>query len=244
MTVPVFRDDAYLSVAEATVVSADETGIELDRSVFYPAGGGQPGDVGRLERADGRVVPIATAVYADDRSRILLRPAEGADLPAVGETVVQHLDWDTRYRHMRIHTALHLLSVVLPYPVTGGQIGAEEGRLDFDMTEGGLDKAEVTAALMAHVREDHPITTEWITDEDLVANPGLVKTMKVKPPMGQGRVRLVRIGKSLDLQPCGGTHVRSTAEVGEVHVAKVEKKGKMNRRVRLRFGPLPADADA
>lgn len=244
MTEPLFRDDAYLSLAEATVLSAGPDGIVLDRTIFYPAGGGQPGDAGHLEAADGNRIAIATAVYGEGREHIVLKPADAAaPLPAAGSRVVQHLDWATRYRHMRIHTALHLLSVVLPYPVTGGQIGAEEGRLDFDMPEGGLDKAEITAAVMRHVADDHAITTEWITDEALLANPGLVKTMKVKPPMGQGRVRLVRIGDSLDLQPCGGTHVRSTAEVGEVHVAKIEKKGKINRRVRLRFGPLPAGED-
>lgn len=240
MTEPLFRDDAYLTAAEARVVSVETDGIVLDRCLFYPAGGGQPGDGGRLEREDGTVVPITTAVYGDGRTTILLKPEEGAVLPQVGETVVEHLDWATRYRHMRMHTALHLLSVVLPYPVTGGQIGADEGRLDFDMPEGGLDKAEITAAVMRHIADDHAVTTEWITDADLDANPGLVKTMKVKPPTGQGRVRLVRIGEALDLQPCGGTHVKSTGEVGEIHVAKIEKKGKINRRVRLRFGPLPA----
>lgn len=240
-TEPLFRDDAYLTAAEAVVLASDETGIVLDRSIFYANGGGQPGDGGRLELENGAVVPIITAVFGEGRRHIVLKPAADVALPAVGDRVVQHLDWATRYRHMRIHTALHLLSVVLPYPVTGGQIGAVEGRLDFDMSEGGIDKAEVTAALMRHVADDHPVTTEWITDAELDANPGLVKTMKVKPPMGSGRVRLVRIGESLDLQPCGGTHVRSTAEIGEVHVGKVEKKGKINRRVRLRFGPLPQE---
>jgi misacylated tRNA(Ala) deacylase len=239
-TIPLFRDDAYLATAEARVLSASPDGIVLDRSVFYPAGGGQPGDAGRLERADGSVVPILGAGYGEGRVQVVLKPAEGAALPEVGESVVQHLDWATRYRHMRMHTALHLLSVVLPYPVTGGQIGAEEGRLDFDMPEGGIDRTAVTEALMAHVGAGHAVATEWITDAELEANPGLVKTMKVKPPTGSGRVRLVRIGTDLDLQPCGGTHVASTAEVGEVHVAKVEKKGRINRRVRLRFGPLPA----
>lgn len=244
MTEALFRDDAYLAAAEARVVSAGADGIELDRSIFYPTGGGQPGDTGSLERADGSRIAVAATVHADGRSRILLVPGEGTVLPAPGELVVQHLDWATRYRHMRMHTALHLLSVVLPYPVTGGQIGAEEGRLDFDMPEGGIDRAAVTAALMEHVAADLAVTTEWITDAELAANPGLVKTMKVKPPTGSGRVRLVRIGDTLDLQPCGGTHVRLTAEIGEVHLAKVEKKGRINRRVRLRFGPLPADPDA
>lgn len=236
-----FRDDAYLTVAEARVVSAGPEGIVLDRSVFYPNGGGQPGDGGSLERADGSRVAITVAVKGEDKVSVVLKPADGADLPSPGETVIQHLDWATRYRHMRMHTALHLLSVVLPYPVTGGQIGAEEGRLDFDMPEGGIDRAAVESALAGHVTANHPVTTEWITDEELIANPGLVKTMQVKPPIGFGRVRLVRIGTDLDLQPCGGTHVAATGEVGELHISKIEKKGRINRRVRLRFGPPPAD---
>jgi misacylated tRNA(Ala) deacylase len=240
-TDPLYREDAYLRTAEAVVLSSGPDGVVLDRSIFYPNGGGQPGDTGRLERADGEVIPVIGAAWGEGRQHVVLRTLEGVEPPAVGERILQHLDWDTRYRHMRIHTALHLLSVVLPYPVTGGQIGADEGRLDFDMPEGGIDRAEVTAALMGHVTADHPVSTEWITDAELEANPGLVKTMQVKPPMGSGRVRLVRIGSDLDLQPCGGTHVRSTGEVGEVHVAKVEKKGRINRRVRIRFGPLPAD---
>lgn len=241
MTEALYRDDAYLTVAEARVVDAGPEGILLDRSIFYPTGGGQPGDGGFLERADGSRIPILTAVKGEDRTSVLLKPAEGAERPSPGETVVQHLDWPVRYRHMRMHTALHLLSVVLPHPVTGGQIGAEEGRLDFDMPEGGIDRAAVEAALAGHVAADHPVVTEWITDEELLAAPQLVKTMSVKPPIGSGRVRLVRIGADLDLQPCGGTHVRSTAEVGELHVAKIEKKGRINRRVRIRFGPPPAD---
>ncbi|HUG62091.1 MAG TPA: alanyl-tRNA editing protein [Methylomirabilota bacterium] len=240
-TVPLYRDDAYLTAAEAVVVASGPDGVILDRSIFYPAGGGQPGDAGSLERGDGSRVPVAGAVHAEGRQHIRLMLADDAPTLEVGELVVQHLDWATRYRHMRIHTALHLLSVVLPYPVTGGQIGAEEGRLDFDMPEGGIDKTEVTAALMKHVADDHAVATEWITDAELEANPGLVKTMKVKPPMGSGRVRLVRIGAELDLQPCGGTHVKATGEIGEVHVSKVEKKGRINRRVRIRFGPMPPD---
>jgi misacylated tRNA(Ala) deacylase len=240
-TDPLYREDPYLATAEAVVLSAGADGVVLDRTIFYPNGGGQPGDTGSLERADGETIAVTAAVWAEGRQHVLLKVADGAVLPAVGERIVQHLDWPVRYRHMRIHTALHLLSVVLPFPVTGGQIGADEGRLDFDMPEGGIDRAEVTAALMRHVADDHPVVTEWITDAELEANPGLVKTMQVKPPIGSGRVRLVRIGTDLDLQPCGGTHVRSTGEVGEVHVAKVEKKGRINRRVRIRFGLLPVD---
>ncbi|SON55101.1 Alanine-tRNA ligase [Hartmannibacter diazotrophicus] len=240
MTEMLFRDDAYLATAEAKVLDVDEAGILIDRSVFYATGGGQPGDVGEIEFSDGAKTAITTAIYGDGaKTEVRLVAAEGARLPAVGETIVQHVDWANRYKLMRMHTALHLLSVVLPFPVTGGQIGAEEGRLDFDMPEGGIDKEEVTARINAEIAADHPVSFEWITDAELDANPGLVKTMKVQPPRGSGRVRLVRIGTDLDLQPCGGTHVKSTSEIGDVHVGKVEKKGKINRRVRLRFGPAP-----
>ena len=241
MTAFLFRDDAYLQSATATVAAVDAGAITLSSSIFYPAGGGQPGDVGWLSRMNGARFAIVGTGYGADRNDIVLKAEDGAELPAVGEVVAQELDWAIRYRHMQMHTALHLLSVVLPYPVTGGQIGAEEGRLDFDMPEGGIDRAEVNAAINALITADHRVTTEWITDDELAANPGLVKTMKVKPPMGSGRVRLVRIGSDIDLQPCGGTHVRSTAEIGEVHIGKVEKKGKINRRVRLRFGPAPVE---
>lgn len=236
-TALLFRDDAYLSLAEATVVAADGPGVVLDRSIFYATGGGQPGDTGHLELADGSRLDVIDAVWADaGKTAVRLMLAEGAAVPAAGTTVVQHLDWARRYRLMRMHTALHLLSVALPYPVTGGQIGADEGRLDFDVAEGTIDREAATAWVRTAIDADHAVTTEWITDAELEANPGLVKTMKVKPPMGSGRVRLVRIGGDVDLQPCGGTHVKSTAEIGAVHIAKIESKGKINRRVRLRFG--------
>lgn len=230
-----FRADPYLRTVEATVVAAGPEGIVLDRSVFYAAGGGQPGDSGHLERADGATIAVANAVYGPDRAAVLHVPADVAALPAPGERLVVHLDWARRYAHMRMHTALHLLSAVLPFPVTGGQIGAEEGRLDFDIPDGGLDRDEITEKLNALIAGDHAVTTEWITDEELLANPGLVKTMSVKPPMGSGRVRLVRIG-SVDLQPCGGTHVASTGEIGRAEVSKIEKKGRQNRRVRIVLG--------
>ena len=231
-----FRADAYLPATEATVLGInDRRGIILDRTVFYATGGGQPGDTGSLVRAGGApAVAIATAVYGDDKSEIVHVPAEGAVLPEPGETLTAALDWERRHRHMRIHTGLHLLSVVLPFPVTGGSIGAEEGRLDFDIDGEVPAKEEIEERLNALVAADHPVTSEWITDEELLANPGLVKTMKVKPPMGSGRVRLVRIG-DIDLQPCGGTHVRSTAEIGRLAIGKMESKGKQNRRVRIRF---------
>lgn len=229
-----FRADAYLAETPATVVAINERGgIELDRTVFYATGGGQPGDVGVLVRNDGAEITIGTAIYnPEDKSRILHVPLEGQAAPAVGEALVARLDWERRLKRMRIHTALHLLSVVLPYPVTGGAIGDGDGRLDFDIPEGGLDKAELTEKLNALVAKNAAITESWITDEELDANPGLVKTMSVKPPRGSGRVRLVSID-GIDLQPCGGTHVRNTSEIGAVTVTDVEKKGKQNRRVRI-----------
>jgi misacylated tRNA(Ala) deacylase len=231
-----FRDDAYLPEAEATVLAVNERGgIVLDRTIFYATGGGQPGDSGRLVRADGTPIAIATAVYGEDKSDIVHVPAEAGVLPEPGETVTTVLDWERRNRHMRIHTGLHLLSVVLPFPVTGGAIGAEEGRLDFDLDGGEAPaREEIEEQLNALVAGGHAVTSEWITDEELLANPGLTKTMKVKPPMGSGRVRLIRIGE-VDLQPCGGTHVRSTAEIGGLVIGKMESKGKQNRRVRIRF---------
>ncbi|RXT56443.1 Ala-tRNA(Pro) hydrolase [Bosea sp. Tri-44] len=229
-----FRADAYLGETPATVVAINERGgIELDRTVFYATGGGQPGDVGVLVRSDGTEIAVGTAIYnPEDKSRILHVPLEGQAAPAVGDTVTAKLDWERRLKRMRIHTALHLLSVVLPYPVTGGAIGDGDGRLDFDIPEGGLDKAELTEKLNALVAKNAAISERWITDEELDANPGLVKTMSVKPPRGSGRVRLVSID-GIDLQPCGGTHVRNTSEIGAVVVTDVEKKGKQNRRVRI-----------
>ncbi|WP_108662651.1 alanyl-tRNA editing protein [Acuticoccus kandeliae] len=229
MSEPLFRDDAYLTTADAIVTAAADGAVTLDRSLFYAAGGGQPGDTGSLELGDGSTIPVTDARYGEDRSGIQLT-VDGV-IP-VGTAVIQHLDWARRYRLMRMHTALHLLSVALPYPVTGGQIGESEGRLDFDIPEPTLDKEAVESAVNALIAADHPVTTEWITDAELDANPDLVKTMAVKPPRGSGRVRLVRIG-TVDLQPCGGTHVSSTAEIGQVAVTKIEKKGRQNRRVRL-----------
>ena len=235
MTELLFRDDAYLRSCDARVTAiTDRGGIVLDRTVFYATGGGQPGDNGRIELADGRQITIATTVYGEDRSQIVHVPAEGETLPAVGDEIVLHLDWDRRYRLMRVHTALHLLSVVLPFPVTGGQIGEGEGRLDFDLPEGSPDKDEVAAKVNEIAAADHAVTTDWITDEELLAKPEMVKTMSVKPPMGSGRVRLVRIG-DVDLQPCGGTHVSRTSEIGPLIVTKIEKKGRQNRRVRIQL---------
>ncbi len=236
MTEFLFRDDAYLASTEARVVAVStEGGIALDRTIFYATSGGQPGDSGRLVRADGSALAIATAVHpGGDKTEIEHLPADGGALPEVGETVRAEIDWDRRYRLMRMHTALHLLSVVFPFPVTGGQIGEDKGRLDFDMPEVPENLADLEAALNAMAAADHPVTTEWISDAEMEAKADLIKTMKVKPPMGQGRVRLVRIG-DVDLQPCGGTHVARTGEIGPLALGKIEKKGKQNRRVSLLF---------
>jgi misacylated tRNA(Ala) deacylase len=227
-----FRDEPYRREAEARVVAASPAGIALDSVLFYPRGGGQPGDRGTLVLAAGAEIEIVDTVYDADRQTILHAPAPGAQLAAVGDSVIARLDWDTRYKRMRAHTALHLLSVVLPYPVTGGSVGDGEGRLDFDSGEAVVDKVEVEARLNALIAADAEVRTRWISDEELAANPGLVKTMSVKPPSGTGRVRLVEI-VGLDLQPCGGTHVARTGEIGRVRVVGVEKKGRINRRVRI-----------
>lgn len=233
-TLLLFRDDAYLRDTSAVVTAVTpDGGIILDRTVFYANGGGQPGDRGTLTRADGGELAIATAVYGPDKTEVIHVPATpGQTLPESGETVQLALDWDVRHRRMRMHTLLHLLSVALPYPVTGGSIGEDEGRLDFNIPDGGLDKDALTAQLAEMIATGAAVTERWITDEELLANPGLVKTMSVKPPIGSGRVRLVEIA-GLDLQPCGGTHVRSLDEIGAAQVTKIEKKGQQNRRVRV-----------
>lgn len=233
-----FRDDFYLSTCEAVVTAVHEDGgIELDQTCFYATSGGQPGDTGFLERTDGSKIALGQTKNGAAKDIIIHVPLEGEALPAVGEKLVLHVDWPRRYKLMRMHTACHLLSVVCPYPITGAAVGEEESRVDFDMTD-TIDKDEVTAKLMALVSENHPVYLQWITDEELAANPGIVKSKNVRPPIGLGRVILVCIGENsaIDSQPCGGTHVSETQEVGQIHIAKIEKKGKENRRFRIRFG--------
>jgi misacylated tRNA(Ala) deacylase len=217
------------------VLASGEGGFELDRTVFYAASGGQPGDTGRLVRADGREVAVTGTIHPErDRDRVL-HLIDG-EPPAPGEKVRLLLDWPRRHGLMRMHSALHLLSVVLPFGVTGGAIGEDRGRLDFDMPEPPEDPDAIAAALNALVAADLPVAAEWITEAELDARPDMVKTMKVKPPSGQGRVRLIRIGagsETVDLQPCGGTHVRRTGEIGAIRIGKIEKKGRENRRVNI-----------
>jgi len=248
VTEALFQSDAYRRSCEATVVEISEAGAVLDRTVFYPAGGGQPGDTGVLRSSDGhewrvvdtrkgeagRVVhvlrdgatigqPLAGAVKGNSSSRVL----------AAGTTVEAMIDWERRHAHMRMHTCLHLLGSVLRYGVTGGQIAAEKGRLDFD-TQEEIDRDSVTVAVNALVTANHPVRSTWITDEDLDRRPELVRTLSVQPPRGSGRIRLLEI-PGVDLQPCGGTHVAATGEIGVVVVSKVECKGRRNRRVYIAF---------
>jgi misacylated tRNA(Ala) deacylase len=241
---PLFRDDAYLSVAEGTVVAVnDRGGIILDQTCFYATSGGQPGDTGFIERADGSKIEIAATVCGENKDEIIHVPAPGQPVPDIGEKLVLHVDWDRRYKLMRMHTACHLLTVVCPYPITGASVGEEESRIDFDIPELDGDKTSISAQLTRLVSENHPVFTQWITDADLAANPGLVKSKNVRPPAGHGKIRLVCIGEdgAVDTQPCGGTHVSETREVGDIHIGKIEKKGRENRRFRIRFGPLPAN---
>ncbi len=232
---PLYLTAPYRKTATARVLGlTDEGGIIVDSSLFYPRGGGQPGDSGWLSWDGGRVT-IATTVKGEGTAVVLI-PSEPQPLPPIGAEVEQTLDWERRYGHMRIHTALHLLSVVIPLPVTGGAVAADKGRLDFDMPDMPEDKAVLQGRLNALITRDLPVSESWITDAELDANPGLVKTLSVQPPRGAGRIRLVRIGegdRQIDLQPCGGTHVARTGEIGKVSLSKIEKKGRQNRRITI-----------
>ncbi|MBW9053341.1 alanyl-tRNA editing protein [Rhizobium mesosinicum] len=239
-----YRDDFYLSTCEAVVTAVHEDGgIELDQTCFYATSGGQPGDTGFFERADGSKIELGQAKHGATKDIIIHVPLEGQARPQISEKLVLHIDWPRRYKLMRMHTACHLLSVVCSYPITGAAVGEEESRVDFDMTD-TIDKDDVTAKLMDLVNQNHPVYLQWITDEELAANPGIVKSKNVRPPVGLGRVSLVCIGENsaIDSQPCGGTHVSETQEVGQIHIAKIEKKGKENRRFRIRFGQPGGEA--
>jgi misacylated tRNA(Ala) deacylase len=237
MTTLLFREDAFLKTAEATVLSINgRGGIVLDQTNFYAAAGGQPGDIGTMS-FNGNTIAIASTVY-DDAKNVVHVPASADALPSGGDRVILTLDWNIRYRNMRAHTMMHLLCACVPFPVTGGSISEDGGRIDFDIPEGQIpDKEALSARINQLIAENHAVTFRWITDEEMEANLHLVRTMSVKPPMGTGRVRLVMIGEEgrLDLQPCGGTHVHATGEIGPMRVAKIENKGKINRRIRLAF---------
>jgi misacylated tRNA(Ala) deacylase len=241
-TEALFRDDAYRTTGEARVVAVNERGgIILDRTIFYATSGGQPGDTGVFQRTGGARIAVEATITGENKDEIIHLPAAGAPVPEIGETLGLSIDWQRRLKLMRMHTACHLLTVICPYPITGAAVGEEESRVDFDMPDADLAKEEASARLMELVAADHPVFTRWITDEELAANPGLVKSKNVRPPAGTGRIRLVCIGEgeAVDSQPCGGTHVARTGEVGDIHIGKIEKKGRENRRFRIRFGPVP-----
>jgi misacylated tRNA(Ala) deacylase len=229
-TEPLFREDAYLRICEARVLEAGPAGIVLDRTVFYPLGGGQPGDRGILTLPDGTAIPILDTRKGEGEV-ILHLPAEDAALPEPGRRVEARIDWERRHRLMRAHTALHLLCAAVGAPVTGGAVGELEGRLDFDLPE-PPERAAIEARIAGWIAEDRPVEALWIEEAELDLRPDLVKTMTVRPPRGAGRVRLVRI-EGVDLQACGGTHVARTGEIGRVRITKVEKKGRQNRRIAI-----------
>lgn len=229
---PLYQEDAYRQSCLAQIVAVTVTGVVLDQTVFYPLGGGQPGDTGTLTQADGTVLTVVDTRKSEDGT-IVHQLAEGSEPPPAGSAVTASIDWTRRHRHMRMHTCMHLLGSLIPEPVTGGNVGAEKSRLDFNLPE-SPDKHELTTQLNALIEADHPVSTRWISDAELDANPELVRTMSVSPPHGAGRIRLLQIG-NVDLQPCGGTHVRSTAEIGTAVVSKIENKGKQNRRFHLQL---------
>ena len=238
MTELLFREDAYCRSCSARVLAADERGITLDRTVFYPAGGGQPGDTGTLRLASGEEIAIVDTKKGDLADEVIHLPSPGAALPLPGTALEAAIDWQRRHRLMRMHSSLHLLCSLVPGAVTGGQVADGKGRLDFDVPGSSLDKEELAARLNALVAAAHPIRAFFIDEEELLQKPDLVRTMKVKPPMGSGRVRLIEI-EGIDLQPCGGTHVRNTAEIGPILLAKIENKGRQNRRIALAFAESP-----
>lgn len=243
-TETIFRDDAYRREADASVLSInDRGGIILDRTVFYATSGGQPGDTGFFTRSDGSKMAIAGTITGETKDEIIHVPAPDQTLPEIGERLAMAIDWERRFRLMRMHTACHLLTVVCPFPITGAAVSEDDSRVDFDIPDASFSKEEVTAQLMELVMANHPVFTRIISDDELAANPGLVKSKNVRPPMGTGRIRLVCVGDegTVDSQPCGGTHVATTGEVGEIHIGKIEKKGRENRRFRIRFGPMPAN---
>lgn len=226
-----FRDDAYLKTASARVVAVSD-GIELDRTIFYPMGGGQVGDTGALVRANGERIVIVDTRKGEALESVRHVPAPGSARLEPGEPLSLEIDWHRRYALMRLHTALHVMSCVVVAPVTGGNISPEKGRLDFDIDASLLNAARIEQETNAIIARAIATKTVWITDEEMDARPDLVKTMSVKPPRGAGRVRLLQI-PGIDLQPCGGTHVRNIAEIGAIRVTRIKSEGKHNKRVEI-----------
>jgi misacylated tRNA(Ala) deacylase len=229
----IFREDAYARECNATVTAVDDHGIWLDRTIFYAEGGGQPGDTGALTTEAGTVIPIVNTIKVDGADTSVCVPGDSSILPVVGQRVTAKIDWERRHKLMRMHTAMHLLCSAVPAGVTGGQVGLDKSRLDFDVGETTLVKDEIQVKLDQMLKTAADVEYRWIDDAELDANPDLVRTMSVPPPRGSGKIRLVAIGANLDLQPCGGTHVANLAEIGRIIVGKIENKGRRNRRVNI-----------
>ncbi len=234
MTEELFRENAYLKECEATVTAVSTGGITLDRTVFYYTSGGQPGDTGRLTTTGGVNIEIVDTIKDRDSGVLLHVPGEGSPNLSPGDKVSAGIDWDRRHRFMRMHTCMHLLCSVIEGGVTGGSLGDGKGRIDFDLAVTDLDKEVIAAEINARIEENHPLSASWISDAEMATKMDLIRTMSVKPPSGQGRVRLINI-EGVDLQPCGGTHVKATGEIGRIRIGKIENKGKHNRRVNILF---------
>ncbi|WP_241053665.1 alanyl-tRNA editing protein [Achromobacter xylosoxidans] len=229
-----FDDAPYERQCDAIVIAVGADGVELDQTVCYARSGGQTGDSGTLTLADGRELALADTVYADERRRIVHVLAEGVAPPQVGERVTVAIDWPRRHRLMRLHTCLHLLGALVPAPVTGCSISPDSARIDFDLPESTLDKADLTERLNALITAATDVSVNAITPEELAAQPDLVRTIGAAPPAGTERIRIIEI-PGVDRQPCGGTHVANTGEIGAVAVTKIEKKSRTNRRVVVAF---------
>ncbi|MFA5592954.1 MAG: alanyl-tRNA editing protein [Micavibrio sp.] len=237
MTQKIFLEDCYRREIEAHISAVEGNAVQLDQTVFYAASGGQPGDTGMLRIANENI-PVVTTKKGAAHDEVWHVLPEDAVPPPVGTALKGSIDWETRHKYMRMHTCLHLLCSLIEGDVTGGSVGAEKGRLDFNISADAVDKEALNKSLNDLIEADHPVSYEWLSDEELAANPSLIRTMSVKPPVGSGAVRLVRIGPKdspVDFQPCGGTHVRSTAEIGRVEISKIENKGKQNRRISVVF---------
>ncbi len=227
-----FHEDPYCKACDAHVLSSDDEGIELNQTIFYYTSGGQPGDFGTLTTENGATLDVIGTIKSKLSGRLIHIPTLGSKLPKPGEKIFAQIDWRRRYQLMKMHSCLHLLSAVIKAPVTGGQVGEEESRLDFDLMEANLDKSNISNSLNTLIKENHPISSKWISDKELESDPSLVKTMSVAPPKGAGIVRLIDI-KGTDIQACGGTHVQRTGEIGQAKVTKIKNKGRHNRRISI-----------
>ncbi len=240
-----FREDAYLTSCQAKLIGMTESGgLLFDRTVAYGTSGGQPGDTGLITCANGTTARIAATITGQTKDEIVHIVDEGVIAPQIGETVTLSIDWPRRLNLMKMHTACHILSVVCPFPITGAAVNEDDSRVDFDVPDPTYTREYVTVEMQKIIDANHPVSIRWIDEAELDANPSIIRSKNVRPPRGLGRIRLVLIGENgvVDSQPCGGTHVANTGELGQIHIAKIEKKGRENRRFRIRFGPMPETA--